>query len=284
MRIYVCVKHVPDTAARITILGKNRIDERVTFIMNPYDENAIEEAARIKNDTSDAEVIAVTLGSQAAEATLQSALAMGADRGILIKTEDHPDSMVTAAALKAAIESDGQPGLILTGKESIDSEGFQTMYRLAAGFSIPAASNVVSFSLESDSAVVECEMEGGSREVIEMSLPCVIGAGKSLNKPNYPTLPDIMKARKKEIKHVDLKDLGFGKPTGRVEALGIKPAVEDRQPKEITGTPDEVAVKIVAPGCGYDTEIRLFDLTVFGFYQNSDFLHGLNTILLTNNL
>jgi electron transfer flavoprotein beta subunit len=245
MRIYVCVKHVPDTAARITILGKNRIDERVTFIMNPYDENAIEEAARIKNETSDAEVIAVTLGSQAAEATLQSALAMGADRGILIKTEDHPDSMVTAAALKAAIESDGQPGLIFTGKESIDSEGFQTMYRLAAGFSIPAASNVVSFSLESDSAVVECEMEGGSREVIEMSLPCVIGAGKSLNKPNYPTLPDIMKARKKEIKQVDLKDLGFGKPTGRVEALELKPAVEDRQPKEITGTPDEVAVKVV---------------------------------------
>ncbi|MEK6195454.1 MAG: electron transfer flavoprotein subunit beta/FixA family protein [Deltaproteobacteria bacterium] len=245
MKIYVCVKHVPDTAARITILGENRIDERVTFIMNPYDENAIEEAARIKNETSDAEVIAVTLGSQAAEATLQSALAMGADRGILIKTEDPPDSMVTAAALKAAIESDGQPGLIFTGKESIDSEGFQTMYRLAAGFSIPAASNVVSFSLESDSAVVECEMEGGSREVIEMSLPCVIGAGKSLNKPNYPTLPDIMKARKKEMKQVDLKDLGFGKPTGRVEALELKPAVEDRQPKEITGTPDEVAVKIV---------------------------------------
>jgi len=245
MRIYVCVKHVPDTAARITILGDNRIDERVTFIMNPYDENAIEEAARIKNQTSDAEVIAVTLGSQAAEATLQSALAMGADRGIFIKTEDHPDSMVTAAALKAAIESDGQPGLIFTGKESIDSEGLQTMYRLAAGFSIPAASNVVSFSLESDSAVVECEMEGGSREVIEMSLPCVIGAGKSLNKPNYPTLPDIMKARKKEIKQVDLKDLGFEKPTGRVEALELKPAVEDRQPKEITGTPDEVAVDLV---------------------------------------
>jgi len=245
MRIYVCIKHVPDTAARITILGENRIDERVTFIMNPYDENAIEEAARIKNETGDAEVIAVTLGSQAAEATLQSALAMGADRGILIKTEDHPDSMVTAAALKAAIESDGQPGLIFTGKESIDSEGFQTMYRLAAGFSIPAASNVVSFSLEADSAVVECEMEGGSREVIEMSLPCVIGAGKSLNKPNYPTLPAIMKARKKEIKQVEMKDLGFGKPAGRVEALELKPAVEDRQPQEVTGTPDEVAVKLV---------------------------------------
>lgn len=241
MQIYVCVKHVPDTAARITILGKNRIDERVTFIMNPYDENAVEEATGIKRDVGSAEVIAVTLGSQAAEATLQSALAMGADRGILIKTQDPTDSMTTAAALKAAIESDGQPALVFTGKESIDSEGFQTMYRLAAGFSIPAASNVVSFSLESDSAVVECEMEGGSREVLEMSLPCVIGAGKSLNKPNYPTLPDIMKARKKEIKHVDLKDLGLEKPAGRVEAIELKPAVEDRQPKEITGTPDEVA-------------------------------------------
>jgi electron transfer flavoprotein beta subunit len=245
MRIYVCVKHVPDTAARITILGKNRIDERVTFIMNPYDENAVEEATGIKRDVGDAEVIAVTLGSQAAAATLQPALAIGADRGILIKTEDHPECMITAAALKAAIESDGKPDLIFTGKESIDSEGFQTMYRLGAGFGIPAASNVVSFSLQSDSAVVECEMEGGSREVIAMSVPCVIGAGKSLNKPNYPTLPAIMKARNKEIKHVDLKDLGFEKPTGRLEAIELKPAVENRQPKEITGTPDEVAVKLV---------------------------------------
>ena len=245
MKIYVCVKHVPDTAARITILGKNRIDERVTFIMNPYDENAIEAATRIKNGASDAEVIAVTLGSQAAETTLQSALAMGADRGIFIISEDSLDSMMTAAALRAAIESDGKPDLILTGKESIDSEGFQTMFRLAAGFNIPAASNAVSFSLASDSAVVECEMEGGGREVIEMSLPCVIGAGKSLNKPTYPTLPAIMKARKKEIKRVDLKDLGFERPAGRVEALELKPAVEDRQPKEITGTPDEVAGKLV---------------------------------------
>ena len=245
MRIYVCVKHVPDTAARITILDHHRIDDRITFIMNPYDENAIEEAVRIKRDVGDAEIIAVTLGSPAAEATLQSALAMGADRGIFIKTEDHPDSMLTAAALKAAIELDGQPGIILTGKESIDSEGFQTMYRLAAGFSIPAASNVVSLSLDQDSAVVECELEGGSREVIEMSLPCVIGAAKSLNKPNYPTLPAIMKARKKEINRIDLKDLDLEKQQGKVEILDLKPAVEQRQAKEITGTPDEVAVEIV---------------------------------------
>jgi electron transfer flavoprotein beta subunit len=245
MRIYVCVKHVPDTAARITILGNNRIDDRVTFIINPYDENAIEEAAHLKDESGDAEVIALTLGSLAAEATLQSALAMGADRGILILAEDPPDSMMSAAALKAAIESDGKPDIIFTGKESIDSEGFQTMYRLATAFGIPAASNVVSFSLEQAGAVVECETEGGGREVIEMSLPCVIGAGKSLNKPTYPTLPAIMKARKKEVKQIDLKDLDLAKQGGRVEILDLKPAVEERRPREIAGTPDEVAAEIV---------------------------------------
>jgi electron transfer flavoprotein beta subunit len=245
MQIYVCVKHVPDTAAKITILGENRIDERVTFIINPYDENAIEEAARIKNESGDAEVIAVTLGNLAAEATLRSALAMGADRGILIRTDDRPDSLVTAVALKAAIESDGKPDIIFTGKESIDSEGFQTMFRLASGLNIPAASNVVSFTLEQDSAVVECELEAGAREVFEMSLPCVIGTGKSLNKPNYPTLPAIMKARKKEIQQIDLGNLSFEKPMGRVEIVELKPAIEERQPKEISGTPDEVAGEIV---------------------------------------
>lgn len=245
MRVYVCVKHVPDTAARITILEDNRIDARVTFIMNPYDENAVEEAARIKRDVGDAEVIAVTLGKPAAEATLRSALAMGADRGIFIKSDDHPDSMVTAAALKAAIELDGKPDIIFTGKESIDSEGFQSMYRLAANFGMPAASNVVSFTLEQDSANVECELEAGAREVLELSLPCVIGAGKSLNKPNYPTLPAIMNARKKEIRQIDLVDLSFQKPAGRVEILELKPAAEERRAKEITGTPDGVAVEIV---------------------------------------
>jgi electron transfer flavoprotein beta subunit len=170
---------------------------------------------------------------------------MGADRGIHIKTDGNPDSMVTAAALKAAIELDGKPDIIFTGKESIDSEGFQTMYRLAANFGIPAASNVVSFTLEQDSAVVECELEAGAREVLELSLPCVIGTGKSLNKPNYPTLPAIMKARKKDIKQIDFEHLNFEKPAGRVEILELKPAAEERQAIEITGLPDEVAVEIV---------------------------------------
>jgi electron transfer flavoprotein beta subunit len=163
----------------------------------------------------------------------------------LILSDEPPDSLVTAAALKSAIDSDGNPGLIFTGKESIDSEGFQTMFRLAAGLNMPAASNVIAFALVQDRAVVECELGGGAREVIEMPLPCVVGAAKSLNKPNYPTLPAIMKARKKEIKQVDINSLGFEEPPGRIEIRELRLAVEERQPKEISGTPDEIAGEII---------------------------------------
>ena len=108
--------------------------------------------------------------------------------------------VMTARALKAAIEQDGRPDIIFSGKESIDSEGFQTMHRLAAAMNMPAASGVEAFSLVQGKVLVECDLEAGAREVIEMSLPCVIGCGKGLNKPSYPTLPAIIKARKKEVK------------------------------------------------------------------------------------
>jgi len=244
MKIYVCVKHVPDTAAKIRILGQNRIDEKITFIINPYDENAIEEATRLKKQVGDAEVIAVTLGKETAESTLRSALAMGADRGILIKTVAYCDSIVTARALKAVIESDGKPDIIFTGKESIDSEGFKTMYRLAAGFGMPVVSNVAAFSWAQGKITVECEVEAGARKVIEIQQPCVIGAGKSLNKPSYPTLPDIMKARKKEVTYIELASLDLGKPDSRIEILGLKPAVEKRKAIELKGSPEEVAEEI----------------------------------------
>jgi electron transfer flavoprotein beta subunit len=245
MKIYVCVKHVPDSAARITIQDKNQFDESVTFILNPYDEHAVEEAARVKKQVGDCEVIAVSVGKKDAENTLRSALAMGADRAILIQTDERPDSIVTARALKAAIEQDGKPDLIFTGKESIDSEGFQTMFRLAAGLAMPVASNVAAFSLEQDRVVVECEMEAGATGVLEMPLPCVVGTGKGLNKPSYPTLPAIMKARKKEVKKVDLKSLVLEKPVSRMEILELKPALEERRAKELKGPPQEAVAELI---------------------------------------
>ncbi|UCD78629.1 MAG: electron transfer flavoprotein subunit beta/FixA family protein [Desulfobacterales bacterium] len=244
MKIYVCVKHVPDSAAKITIVGNNQIDESVTFLMNPYDEHAIEEATILKEKVGQAEIVAVTVGKADAANTLQSALAMGADRGILVTTENRPDSLLIARALKAAIMQDGRPDIIFTGKEAIDSEGFQTMYRLAAAMDMPAASGVEAFSLEQDRVLVECDLEAGAREVIEMPLPCVIGCGKALNKPRYPTLPAIIKARKKEVKQIDLQSLNLERPAGSMEILELKPAVEERHPRELQGTPEEIAGEI----------------------------------------
>ena len=244
MKICVCVKHVPDSAANINILKPNQIDESITFILNPYDEHAVQEAVQVKKQVGDCEVVAVSVGKESAENTLRSAMAMGADRAILIKTDVRTDGMMTSRALAAAIGQDGKPDLIFTGKESIDSQGFETMYRLAAALDMPVASNVVAFSLEQGRVLVECEMEAGARGIIEMPLPCVVGTSKGLNLPSYPTLPAIMKARKKEVRIIELDGLAIEKPVGGVEIRELKPAVEQRKPREIKGQPQEVARQI----------------------------------------
>lgn len=245
MKIYVCVKHVPDTAAAIRIKNGGGIDEDIAFIMNPYDENAVEEAVRLKKQTADAEVVAVTLGKASAEATLRAAMAMGADRGILVKSTASLDSLSTAGALCSAIKKDGAPDLVFTGRESIDSEGFQTMFHLGACLGCPAVSNAVSFELVGTSVKVTCEMEGGDREHLQMELPCVVGAGKDLNRPGYPKLPDILQARKKPLTIVEQSELETKAPTSRVEMIGIEPMQEERQPQAIAGTTDEIADAVV---------------------------------------
>ena len=245
MKIYVCVKHVPDSAATITIRGSNQIDEGVTFLLNPYDEHAVEEASKLKEQVKNSEVVAVTLGKESALNTLQAALAMGADRGILIKTDRRVDSILTARALKAAIEQDGKPDIIFTGKQSIDSEGMQTMFRLATVLNMPVAVNVVAFSIDRAHVAVECELETGVRQLLEMPLPCVIGAGKDLNKPRYPTFIDIRKAKKKEIRQIELASLNIEKPAASMQILELKPAVEQRQARELKGQPQEVVKQLI---------------------------------------
>jgi len=119
------------------------------------------------------------------------------------------------------------------------------MYRLAAGLDMPVASSVVAFSLEQDRVVVECEMEAGATGVVEMPLPCIIGTGKGLNKPTYPTLPAIMKARKKEVKIIDLKSLAIEKPVSSMEILELKSAVEARGAKELKGPTEEAVGELI---------------------------------------
>ena len=245
-KIYVCVKHVPDSAATITIVGKNRIADTITFLINPYDEHALTAAAELKQRHAPAEVVAVCLGPAAAENTLRSAMAMGADRSILVLSEETHDSIFTARVLKNAIAQDGEPGIILTGKESIDTEGMQTLFRLAANFGLPVATNVVKLQLQDATALVECEKESGAVDVIRMDLPCVVGAGRGLNTPRYPTFPEIVKSRKKEVKKIDLAALGIERPSSRVEIVELKPAVENRAPRALTGSTAEIARQIAA--------------------------------------
>lgn len=244
MKIFVCVKNVPDTAANIKVLGGNSFDESVKFLINPYDEFAIEEAARLV-EKEGGEVVVVTLGKATAMVTVRSALALGAHRAILVTTDrQFIDSADTAAILQKVMEDDGPADLIFTGKQAIDSEAMQTSYRLAAGLGIPVASDVTMFSVAGGKVVVERVIGGGEKEVIEMSMPCVVAATKGLNVPRYPKLPDVMKAKKKEVKQIALADLGLTLQAG-TELLSLEPVPERSDARIFGGSVKEAVAELV---------------------------------------
>ncbi len=245
MKIYVCAKQVPDTAANIKVVGDAGFDKSVKFVMNPYDEYAVEEAVKTAKARG-GEVVVVSVGDKSSANTIRSALAVGADRGILVTTDAQlQDSVTTAQALKAAIEQDGTPDLIFMGKQSVDSEGMQTHYRLAAAFDMPVVNEVVSFTLNGDNAVVEREVGGGEREVLEMTLPCVIGATKGLNEPRYPKLPDILKAKKKPVTEVALSALNLAAPAEVVEVASLAPIPERGAAVMLEGSVKEMVDELV---------------------------------------
>lgn len=245
MKIFVCVKHVPDTAANVKLVNGNSFDDSVKFVVNPYDEYAIEEAVQIKKDTG-GEIIIVTLGTAQAIATIRSGLAMGADRGIHITTDElMVDAMTTGKALKKAIELDGGAELVLTGKQSVDSEGMQTQYYLARALGLPVVTDVVSLSLENDQAIVESDQGSGELAVMELDLPCVIGATRGLNEPRYPKLPDILKAKRKPVKEIALQDLVPEKPAHRLSIVSLEAVPEKGQATILEGGTAEAVDKLV---------------------------------------
>jgi electron transfer flavoprotein beta subunit len=227
MKIYVCVKHVPDTAANIKIVGENGFDDGgCKFIVNPYDEYAVEQAAQLV-EKNGGEVIVVSVGKAAAVGTLRAAMAMGAHRGILVVVESQfLDSRTTARALKAAIDQDGPADLVFTGKGAVDTEGFQTPYRLAAAMNLPVVNEINRMELGEGTVTVGREVGGGARERVEVGLPCVLGATKGLNEPRYPKFPDIMKAKKKPIKEVSLADLGLSSDGAMSELVQLEKVPE----------------------------------------------------------
>lgn len=240
MKIFVCVKHVPDTAATIRLSGETAYETAdTTFIANPYDEYGVEEAVRLA-EKSGGEVVLLSVGPPEAAGTLRACLAMGASRAILITTENQfLDPITTAKALQAVMEKDGKADLIFTGRGAIDTESSQTHYRLAQYLGLPVVSGVCHCSIENEKVTVEREIGRGDRQILEATMPCVIGATKGLNEPRYPKFPDIMKAKKKEITEHALTDFELSPSEDRCILEKIESAPERSGAKLLQGSLEE---------------------------------------------
>ncbi len=203
MNILVCVKHVPDTetAVKIGSDGKSIQTQDVNFILNPYDEYAVEEALKIK-EAQGGEVTLITMGPEEAKKTLRTGLAMGADNAVHVTCDcDNTfDSLAVARCLAEAIK-DRSFDLILCGKQAVDDDNAQVPVMLAELLGLPNVSSIVKLELSDGKAVVHREFEGGI-EIVETSLPAVLSAQKGLNEPRYASLKGIMMAKKKPIEDV----------------------------------------------------------------------------------
>ncbi len=198
MKIVVCVSHVPDTAAKITVGNDNKsIDPNgVTFVVNPYDEFAIEEALKTKESLGE-EVVVLSVGNDANKETIRKALAMGADSAVLLKSENDLDSFSVAKALAEEIKSQ-EANLVFFGKQSVDYDNSIVGQLTAEMLGYNCVSVVVDFKIDDEKITAEREIEGG-REVVETSLPAVITTQKGLNEPRYASLKGIMAAKRKTI-------------------------------------------------------------------------------------
>jgi electron transfer flavoprotein beta subunit len=220
MNIFVCVKQVPDTETKITPNGDKSFIETssIKWIMNPYDEFAVEQALLVKQANSAANVTVVRVGSAKDTEALRTAMAMGADEAILVEAPDNLDSYSIAKALKGAIDKSGKkPDMILAGKQAIDDDALQVPQVLAEMLNLPSVSVIVGFELAGDKVNVKREVEGGALEVYEVTTPCVLACNKGLNTPRYASLPGIMKAKKKPMAQYSLSDVGVSDADRRLK-------------------------------------------------------------------
>ncbi|MBY0371442.1 electron transfer flavoprotein subunit beta/FixA family protein [bacterium] len=216
MNIFVLVKQVPDTETKIRVNASSsgiEAKEIAKWIVNPYDEHAIEEALKTKEKLKEGTVTAIAVGPDRVVEALRTALAMGCDNAIHIKADESIDTYVAAKALAAACKKES-PQLIFAGKQAIDDDQAATFGYVAEYLDIPSVSVVVKVDVATDKKSLRAvrEVEGGTHTV-ETSLPALIAVNQGINNPRYASLPGIMKAKKKEIKAHTLADLGLGSET-----------------------------------------------------------------------
>jgi electron transfer flavoprotein beta subunit len=218
MKILVPVKRVIDYNVKIRVKGDGTGVElaNVKMSMNPFDEIAVEEALRLKEKGQATEVVVISIGPQQASETIRTGLAMGADRGILVKTDSYVEPLAVAKILKAVIAAE-QPGLVILGKQAIDDDCNQTGQMLAALTGWPQGTFASKLVIEGDNILVTREVDGGL-QTVKLKSPAIVTTDLRLNEPRYASLPNIMKAKKKPIDDKKPEDYGID-ITPRLEVL-----------------------------------------------------------------
>jgi electron transfer flavoprotein beta subunit len=208
MKVLVPVKRVIDYNVKVRVKAdQTGVDlANVKMSMNPFDEISVEEAIRLKEKGKATEIIAVSIGPAQASETIRTALAMGADRGILVKVDGDVEPLAVAKILKGIVDAE-QPGLVITGKQAIDDDSNQTGQMLAALLGWPQATFAHKLELGDGKADIEREIDGGL-QTVEVKLPAVMTTDLRLNEPRYASLPNIMKAKKKPIDEKTPADYG----------------------------------------------------------------------------
>lgn len=240
MNIYVCIKQVPDTETKIKLSGDSQsVDlSGVKFIISPYDEFAIEEALRFKEKNAGATVTVISAGPARVTDAIRTALAMGADNGVHVDLAENADNAMAAKALAKAIQAQGAaPHLIYSGKEAIDDSSAQTSQLIAHHLGIPFVTVALGIEYSASSLKVRREIEGGAIEVLQVQIPALIAAQKGLNEPRYASLPNIMKAKKKEIKVVKASELGVEEKDRKIRFKNFQLPPPKQAGKKIEGDP-----------------------------------------------
>ncbi len=247
MKIVVCLKQVPDMESKFKIVDDKKVDEsQIAFKINDFDNYAVEAALQLKEKLG-GEVIIVSAGPERASKDIRQAFAMGADWGIHINDAAvfDGDGFVIASALAKAIEKIGGVDLVMTGVQSEDLQAATTGVMIADMLNIPSCTNVVKIvTADGKAFTLNRELEGGLNEVLELAAPAVLSIQSGINEPRYPTLPGIMKAKKKQLDNKSAADLGVS-ASSRTAFIKMFVPVSDSMAEIIQGAPAEAAAKLV---------------------------------------
>ena len=221
MKILVAVKRVIDYNVQIRVKedGSGIVTDNVKMSTNPPDDNAIEEAVKIKEAGKATEIVAITVGEEKAQETVRKALAVGADRGVHVKTEGVLEPLAVSKIIKKIVEKE-KPDLVFMGKQAIDDDCNQTGQMLSALLNWPQATFASNIEVKDNSLEVTREIDEGL-ETVEINIPAIVTCDLRLNEPRYASLPNIMKAKKKPIEEINVSDLGID-ITPRVQQLKVE--------------------------------------------------------------